>query len=127
MRLTNIIDAAGHKTIWSGSSDDFNVFLCGSFNDWKTAVTQMEKTRLVYFICIELPVNYFLVVTSSTCIYHYNNCHSSGKFRTSIALSPGTYEYKFCVDGQWFHDPYKVDMGIFSVCMWGWGWRRSLI
>ena len=39
----------------------------------------------------------------------------------SIALSPGTYEYKFCVDGQWFHDPYKVDAGIilFFVCMWG--------
>ena len=62
MRLTIIIDAAGHKTIWSGSSDDFNVFLCGSFNDWKTTVTQMEKTRLVYLICIELPMCIFLLL-----------------------------------------------------------------
>jgi 1,4-alpha-glucan branching enzyme len=26
-------------------------------------------------------------------------------FSTSVSLAPGTYQYKFIVDGEWVHDP----------------------
>jgi 1,4-alpha-glucan branching enzyme len=29
----------------------------------------------------------------------------SGQWKKTVALSPGTYEYRFLVDGQWWDDP----------------------
>lgn len=29
----------------------------------------------------------------------------NGSFAVSVSLAPGTYEYKFLVDGQWVADP----------------------
>ena len=31
--------------------------------------------------------------------------NTSGVWEKSLLLAPGTYEYKFCVDGQWKNDP----------------------
>ncbi|HUI07505.1 MAG TPA: glycogen-binding domain-containing protein [Verrucomicrobiae bacterium] len=33
------------------------------------------------------------------------NKESGGVWRTSVSLSPGRYEYRFVVDGQWQEDP----------------------
>jgi 1,4-alpha-glucan branching enzyme len=32
-----------------------------------------------------------------------------GVWKTSINLSPGTYQYRFYVDGQWQNDPSSAD------------------
>jgi 1,4-alpha-glucan branching enzyme len=31
--------------------------------------------------------------------------HESGEWKKHLFLSPGRYEYKFIVDGQWWEDP----------------------
>ena len=31
--------------------------------------------------------------------------NSNGSWKTSVSLSPGRYEYRFLVDGQWQNDP----------------------
>ena len=31
--------------------------------------------------------------------------NSNGSWKTSVSLSPGRYEYRFLVDGQWHNDP----------------------
>ncbi len=31
--------------------------------------------------------------------------NSNGAWEKSVLLAPGTYEYKFCVDGEWINDP----------------------
>ena len=31
--------------------------------------------------------------------------NAKGEWRTSVTLAPGTYEYRFVVDGQWRNDP----------------------
>jgi 1,4-alpha-glucan branching enzyme len=36
---------------------------------------------------------------------HPLNSNSEGVWRTSIPLSPGQYEYRFFVDGEWQDDP----------------------
>jgi 1,4-alpha-glucan branching enzyme len=28
-----------------------------------------------------------------------------GYWKTTLSLQPGRYQYKFCADGQWLHDP----------------------
>ena len=33
-----------------------------------------------------------------------------GKFRKSIPLDDGHYEYKYIVDGKWMHDPNSPNM-----------------
>lgn len=34
---------------------------------------------------------------------------SNGLWKTSVSLSPGRYEYRFLVDGQWQNDPYCIN------------------
>jgi 1,4-alpha-glucan branching enzyme len=50
------------------------VFLSGSFNDWRYDATPLKKD-------------------------------ATGCWKTQVSLSPGTYEYRFVVDGAWLDDP----------------------
>ncbi|MFZ5765559.1 MAG: glycogen-binding domain-containing protein [Thermodesulfobacteriota bacterium] len=50
------------------------VYLTGSFNEWKPTEHAMRKFK-------------------------------GGKFVKKLKLNPGTYEYQFIVDGQWWTDP----------------------
>jgi cyclomaltodextrinase len=52
-----------------------NVFLAGTFNDWNDAQTRMTDPD------------------------------RDGTYTTTLLLAPGTYQYKFVVDGQWQQDP----------------------
>jgi 1,4-alpha-glucan branching enzyme len=57
------------------------VFLSGSFNDWRYDATPLKKD-------------------------------ATGCWKTQVSLSPGTYEYRFVVDGTWFDDaecPLRVE------------------
>jgi 1,4-alpha-glucan branching enzyme len=38
---------------------------------------------------------------------HEMKKNDDGIYRKTLKLSPGTYEYKFIVDGQWKRDPLK--------------------
>jgi 1,4-alpha-glucan branching enzyme len=38
---------------------------------------------------------------------HEMKKNDDGIYRKTLMLSPGTYEYKFLVDGQWKNDPLK--------------------
>jgi len=51
------------------------VFLCGDFNNWSPTASRM--------------------------IRHEGN----GRWQKCLTLSPGRYEYKFIVDGEWKTDP----------------------
>lgn len=50
------------------------VFLSGSFNEWRYDATPLKKD-------------------------------ATGCWKTQVSLSPGTYEYRFVVDGTWLDDP----------------------
>ena len=52
-----------------------NVFLAGTFNDWNDSNTRMTDPD------------------------------EDGAYTTTLLLSPGVYQYKFVVDGQWHQDP----------------------
>ena len=52
-----------------------NVFLAGTFNDWNDSKTRMS------------------------------DADSDGTYTVTILLQPGTYQYKFVVDGNWHQDP----------------------
>ncbi len=52
------------------------VYLAGDFTHWQAQAKRMTRKR-----------------------------DQSGVFAASITLSPGTYEYKFIVDGEWREDP----------------------
>jgi len=56
-----------------------NVLLAGDFTDWEAHARKMRRIR-----------------------------RGSGTFAATVALPPGTYQYKFLVDGEWFEDP-KAD------------------
>jgi 1,4-alpha-glucan branching enzyme len=55
------------------------VFVAGSFNDWQAEKHPMKPSP------------------------------KAGVFKTTVALSPGRYEYKFVVDGNWMADPACKD------------------
>lgn len=55
------------------------VFLAGSFNDWSPTQNRMRFSK------------------------------RSGKYSTTVVLTPGTHEYKFLVDGEWLVDPECVN------------------
>jgi 1,4-alpha-glucan branching enzyme len=50
------------------------VFIAGTFNDWKPQVTPMLSL-------------------------------GNGRWLKVLALPPGTYEYRFVIDGEWMSDP----------------------
>jgi cyclomaltodextrinase len=52
-----------------------NVFLAGTFNDWNDSQTSMT------------------------------DADGDGTYAATLLLAPGTYQYKFVVDGQWRQDP----------------------
>lgn len=52
-----------------------NVFLAGTFNDWNDSKTRMT------------------------------DADGDGTYTVTLLLSPGSYQYKFVVDGQWKQDP----------------------
>jgi 1,4-alpha-glucan branching enzyme len=54
------------------------VFLVGTFNNWDSAATPMQR-------------------------------NSGDEWHAAISLSPGKYEYKFIVDGEWCCDPGIAD------------------
>ncbi len=51
------------------------VYVAGSFNDWNPARHRLRYSK------------------------------STGKYRLSIELGPGTHEYKFRIDDEWLIDP----------------------
>ena len=55
------------------------VYLAGSFNAWNPAAKQMKDAK------------------------------KNGVYSTIVLLAPGTYEYKFVVDGVWQADPECAD------------------
>ncbi len=52
------------------------VLLAGDFTDWEAAARPMRRRKA-----------------------------GAATFSTSVTLPPGTYEYKFLVDGNWVEDP----------------------
>ena len=57
------------------------VFLAGDFTDWEAHARRMRCVR-----------------------------RGSGTFSIGVPLAPGTYEYKFMVDGEWREDPKAEGM-----------------
>jgi 1,4-alpha-glucan branching enzyme len=55
------------------------VYICGDFNDWQPASLRMVGNP------------------------------KSGLWEKRLTLEPGRYEYKFCVDGNWIHDPVALE------------------
>jgi 1,4-alpha-glucan branching enzyme len=55
------------------------VFLAGCFNDWNAESTPMKYTK------------------------------KDGVYSVSVKLAPGTYQYKFVIDGVWQADPECAD------------------
>lgn len=51
------------------------VFVAGSFNQWDAAATPLADSK------------------------------GTGEFSTVLSLAPGTYEYKFVINGTWCVDP----------------------
>jgi 1,4-alpha-glucan branching enzyme len=68
------------------------VAVAGTFNDWDPAKNPMKDNP------------------------------DSGHYKTVIALAPGTYEYKFVVNGDWCVDP-KCPDGVSNEC----GSRNSVM
>ena len=56
------------------------VYLSGTFNQWSTTGKKMTDKK------------------------------KDGVYSTTIKLAPGTYEYKFVVDGVWCADPANADV-----------------
>ena len=56
-----------------------SVYLAGSFNNWDPAGKKMSEKK------------------------------DSGVYAASIKLAPGTYQYKFVIDGTWCADPENRD------------------
>jgi len=70
--------AVGLRTVpfsYAGGSSSSNVFLAGSFNDWNDSKQKMS------------------------------DADGDGVFETTLLLEPGSYQYKFVIDGNWKHDP----------------------
>lgn len=55
------------------------VFLAGSFNNWNPADKKMAEKK------------------------------GSGLYSTTVKLAPGSYQYKFVIDGTWCQDPENAD------------------
>lgn len=55
------------------------VFLAGSFNDWSPTAKELVDKK------------------------------GDGLFATTITLAPGSYQYKFVIDGTWCADPECAD------------------
>ncbi len=55
------------------------VFLAGSFNDWNPTAKEMTDKK------------------------------NEGIFTATLTLAPGTYQYKFVIDGTWCADPECAD------------------
>ena len=55
------------------------VYLAGSFNNWDPTGKKMSEKK------------------------------GSGVYSTSVKLAPGTYQYKFVIDGTWCADPENRD------------------
>ena len=53
---------------------------------------------------------------------HIMKKNGSGMWRKTVMLPPGTYEYKFLVDGCWVNDPQND-----SVCFNSYGTANNLI
>ena len=84
----------------------------------------VTTTRDAQFISVEKSGNQvtFRYKGSGTNVYlagSFNNWSTSankmtksgGVFSTTVTLSPGVYEYKFVVDGEWITDPYNALVG----------------
>ena len=56
------------------------VYLAGSFNQWNTTGKKMTDKK------------------------------KDGVYSTTVKLEPGTYEYKFVIDGVWCSDPENLDV-----------------
>lgn len=55
------------------------VFLAGSFNDWNPTAKEMTDKK------------------------------NEGVYSVALSLAPGTYQYKFVIDGTWCADPECAD------------------
>lgn len=74
-RLSAEKDAAGWIFEFTFTTEPGReIALAGSFNDWDPAVAPM------------------------------NDPDGSGRYRCTVSLKPGTYEYKFVVDDEWILD-----------------------
>jgi 5'-AMP-activated protein kinase regulatory beta subunit len=41
---------------------------------------------------------------------HHMKQNGDGLWKKSVIIPPGTYEYKFLVDGEWWHDPQNQNV-----------------
>jgi 1,4-alpha-glucan branching enzyme len=48
--------------------------------------------------------------------------NGNGKWTKTKMLSQGNYEYKYCVDGEWMHDPQNL-----RVCMNCFGTQNNIV
>ncbi|MBC8425479.1 hypothetical protein H8E07_15270 [bacterium] len=67
------------KFAYAAGTSAANVFLAGTFNDWNDSKQRMT------------------------------DADGDGVFETTLLLQPGSYQYKFVVDGSWHHDPENPD------------------
>ncbi len=67
------------KFAYAAGTSAANVFLAGTFNDWNDSKQRMS------------------------------DADGDGVFETTLLLQPGSYQYKFVVDGSWHHDPENPD------------------
>ncbi|WP_028893438.1 isoamylase early set domain-containing protein [Syntrophorhabdus aromaticivorans] len=66
-------------TFTLNAPDAENVALAGTFNNWNTSSHPMKRAR--------------------------KGKNGQGDWQIKISLEPGTYQYLFVVDGQWWNDP----------------------
>ncbi len=80
------------------------------------AKTGTEKKKVTF--SLYAPNAGKVVVTGSFCDWdvsaHQMKKDEKGVFKKTISLSPGRYEYRFIVDGQWENDPENLNRCINS-------------
>lgn len=75
----------------------------------RTAVAAPPRARQ-QTITLEAPGAKSVVVTGSFCDWSPQGCpmryhRNGGVWATTLSLTPGRYEYRFLVDGEWCDDP----------------------
>lgn len=81
--------------------------------------TEREASRRKVTLSLEAPMAKEVVLMGD-----FNNWNSEthpmkkgpgGVWKKTLMLLPGRYEYKFLVDGQWYHDPENSDFCFTSL------------
>ncbi len=77
----------------------------------KTKKTPEKKRRVNFVYQSQEAIEVFVVgdFNQWSETSHAMKKASNGEWKKTVMLEPGTYEYKFLVDGQWKNDPANAD------------------